>query len=268
MHSVRPTVNALRVAVGLSRELAAVAPGRTSAILNGVAILRVWAAEHLWRTLPKPVLLRVVYLGVRFDFAARSRSDVQVLKEMFLERQYAIDGIEPATILDLGSNIGASIAFFRATYPSVRIIGIEPDPTTFERLEACMRTLSGVYIYPWAIADCSGRLPFLQAPQSWESALVAEREAASLDVEAVTLSDLASRLGMEQIDLLKLDVEGAEWLMFNQPSAFDACKTIVGELHLGQSDQTIERATAALANFHVSITRRAGRRANFVARKV
>lgn len=41
---------------------------------------------------------------------------------------------EPRTIVDLGSNIGLSILYFRLRFPRARIIGVEPNPLAFELL--------------------------------------------------------------------------------------------------------------------------------------
>jgi FkbM family methyltransferase len=267
VQSLRATVSELRVCIGLARQLAPLAPNRVGAVLNGVAILRVWIADRGWRELPRPILVRVVYLGQRFDFAAANQSEIRVLKEMFLEKQYSVHGLRPKIIVDLGSNVGASIAYFRATYPDAEIIGMEPDPGAFERLSAMLEPISGVRVFPWAIADRTGHLSFHRAEQSWESALVPQGTG-TLEVETVTLPDLLARLQVDRVDLLKLDVEGAEWLMFEEPSVFNACQTIVGELHLDDPSQTIERAGNALDAFDMTVTVRMGTRANFVARRL
>lgn len=268
MRSLRAASNELRVFVGLARQLAIVAPSRPTVVTNSLAILRVWVADRGWWELPKPVLIRVAYLGQRFDFAAANRSEIQVIKEMFLEKQYSFDGLDPQVIVDLGSHVGASIGFFRATYPDAEIIGMEPDPGAFLRLCSIVKALPGVRVYPWAIAGTTGRLSFRRATQSWASALTDESGPDTIDVEAVTLPDLLGRVERHHVDVLKLDVEGAEWLMFDQPSVFDSCETIVGELHFDRPDQTIERAEKALSGFALSITARMPSRANFVARRM
>ncbi len=39
---------------------------------------------------------------------------------------------DPRVIIDLGANIGATMALLATTYPRARIIGVEPDPANAE----------------------------------------------------------------------------------------------------------------------------------------
>jgi FkbM family methyltransferase len=192
---------------------------------------------------------------------------------MFLDEEYRVEGLSPSIIVDVGSNIGASVAFFKSWYPEARIVGIEPDPVTFERLRDSVGGLPGVELHPWAVADTTGPRAFDRSSQSWGSSLADSNVATTMTVDtvtvqALTVTDLLDRLGIESADLLKLDVEGGEWLIFDEPSGLEACKVIVGELHLDEPDQTVERALAALERFDVEVTpaRRADR-VHFVARR-
>jgi FkbM family methyltransferase len=263
------SVNELRVILGLARRLARVAPNRRLAAANALMIVLIWAQDKNWLRLPRTPYLRLAYLGEQFKLAAANRSEVEVAREMLLDEQYLLDGIDPAVIVDLGSNVGASIMFFRVRYPRARIVGLEPDPRTFERLWHSVSHVPGVEVYPWAVADRTGKVPFRQVEQSWESALyLGDGDAATVEVDAVSLTELLSRLEIGEVDLLKLDVEGAEWLIFDQESALMRCKAIVGELHLDAPDQTGQRALAALRDFDVVLdASRTASRVNFIARR-
>lgn len=130
-----PARKELRVILGLARLLVPLAPNFRIAALNTMAIMRVWTADRGWSSLSRPASIHVSYRGTTFRFAAANVSEIQVVNEMFVENQYELpDEINPCLIVDLGSNCGASIAFFRATYPNARLIGCEPDPDTFDRL--------------------------------------------------------------------------------------------------------------------------------------
>lgn len=199
----------------------------------------------------------------RARFQVTNRSEIEVIREMFIDRQYELDGINPRVIIDLGSNIGASLAYFRSRYPAARIVGLEPDPSTFPRLQRAVARMPGVSVYPWAVSDQTGRQRFARAAQSWASSLAPHGD---VEVKTSTLPDLIAEFGLKEVDLLKLDVEGVEWAMFEHPGAFAGCRVIVGELHLNAVDQTVERAKRALAGFDVEIVSRQSDRANFVAK--
>lgn len=54
--------------------------------------------------------------GTRLQIAVASRYWLEVVGEMFAEWWDAVDGLDPSVILDLGSNVGAFIAYFRGCY--------------------------------------------------------------------------------------------------------------------------------------------------------
>lgn len=259
----------LLVIVDQSRQLRSLAPGWPSAARNTLAIILTAAADRGLIKLSRSLPLLVAYRGLRFRLSVTNRSEIEVIKEMLVQEQYALPGIAaPSLILDLGSNIGASIAFFHGRYPEARIVGLEPDPSTFGRLASSVAGLRNVEVHPWAIARRTGPLPFRQDAQSWGSSLVATAEGGSIEVEAVSLGDLLTRLDLRQVDLLKLDVEGTEWQLFDDPAPLAAFDTVVGELHFQQPGQSSDRARGALREFDVQMTARTDTHVNFVARRL
>ncbi|MEX0976858.1 MAG: FkbM family methyltransferase [Woeseia sp.] len=94
----------------------------------------------------------------------------------------------------------------------------DPTPATIEWLAA--RQLPASFrFYPWAVAARNGFLrlyPRLKRDGSRSTVMYStfgDRASAieSIDVPAVNLPAIAKRLGHEQIDLLKMDIEGAEY---------------------------------------------------------
>src|SRR5919106_1265438 len=61
---------------------------------------------------------------------------VEMYEEIFLRRQYAFESSrERPLIVDVGSNIGLAILFFKRLFPGATVIGFEPDPEAFRLLE-------------------------------------------------------------------------------------------------------------------------------------
>jgi FkbM family methyltransferase len=122
-------------------------------------------------------------------------------------------------IVDCGSNIGMSILFFKALYPEARIIGFEPDEQTYRLLERNISNngLTGVQVHRAAlgIEDSTTELfVVLGDPGSLYQSTIRRSETAwggelpkeKTVVQQVRLSTFID----EKVDLLKLDVEGAE----------------------------------------------------------
>jgi len=137
-----------------------------------------------------------------------------LVNEIFLEREYAFTphSNSPA-IIDCGSNIGISILFFKKLFPQSKVTAFEPDRRTFELLSrnVAENGLSGVSLHNVAVSSKSGEAAFFsdsRSPGSLVMSTVKERIAGEArQVPCVTLSGF---LKDSAVDLLKMDIEGAE----------------------------------------------------------
>ncbi|KQP96056.1 FkbM family methyltransferase [Methylobacterium sp. Leaf117] len=123
------------------------------------------------------------------------------------------------TFLDIGANIGAYALFVAAfAGPRARILAVEPQPDVFDRLtyNIGQNPFGTVKAVACAVADKAGELTLFVDPRNrGESSLkiVGTNEGAQIRVPALPLLDLARGEGIERIDAMKLDVEGAEDLI-------------------------------------------------------
>src|SRR5262245_4630510 len=121
-------------------------------------------------------------------------------------------------IVDAGANIGASVVFFKQRYPDASIYAFEPVPGNFAMLRKNAGDLPGVKLFNEALGDRDGELELIHSPQEsneggWgirqpldEATGAEERIAVPLFVSGKRLRDL----GVERIDILKVDTEGSE----------------------------------------------------------
>ena len=147
-------------------------------------------------------------------------------------------------ILDCGSNIGISILYFKSLYPNARIIGFEPCPETFEILQKNISSnnLKEVILHNKAVHDKEDTLSFYVSSQhisqggwSIKGAPVHNYELHKQMVQAVTLSSYIN----EPVDLLKMDIEGAEIMVLNELAAsgkLSMIKQILLEYHHHMTD--------------------------------
>jgi FkbM family methyltransferase len=118
------------------------------------------------------------------------------------------------TIVDIGAGRGEDVfAFSGAVGPLGHVWAIEPHPVSFAVLgELCRR--NGLDNVTRINAACVERARPLQIETLpvWESNYVREGEASSTShpVEGVRFDDLAAERGIERIDFLKMNIEGAE----------------------------------------------------------
>lgn len=142
------------------------------------------------------------------------------------------------TIVDAGANIGAASLYFRERFPSAAVIAIEPDPGNFAILQANVsdRGVQLIQAALWPVVEDLG----LDFSISAECA-VRVRQCEYKDVNVVTQKSLVSVLtplaiieSCGSIDILKLDIEGAEADIFapgRDLSWLQHVQTIVIELH-------------------------------------
>ena len=81
-------------------------------------------------------------------------------KEIFLDNIYKFNpASKNPNILDLGSNIGTSIIYFKTTYPNSKIIGVEADPNIYKILKknVMSRKYNDIKLINKALSDSSDK---------------------------------------------------------------------------------------------------------------
>jgi FkbM family methyltransferase len=170
--------------------------------------------------------------GARLQFA--DDSDLLVLKELLAENEYDLEGVsEPTTILDLGANIGIAALLFRQRYPQAKIICVEASPKTYGRL---VRNVSGdprIETINAAVAGTSGSVSFTDDQESWANHISSD---GPVTVRSVTIDELVERYEVSAQDLIKIDIEGAEFDAIGASKLLGRAGSILGEVHPGVGD--------------------------------
>jgi len=139
----------------------------------------------------------------------------------------------PRLIIDGGANVGFATRFFAHKFPQARILAVEPDPSNFALLVENTARLPNVTPLQAAIWSRTAGMDLENPSAPGWSRRVRETGTAAGGVQAVTIPDLLELAKLDQIDVLKLDIEGAEVELFSQGSGdwLDRVETIVVELH-------------------------------------
>ena len=117
-------------------------------------------------------------------------------------------------IVDIGAGRGEDVfAFSKAVGPEGRVWALEPHPISFAVLrEFCVRNgLMNVELLNVACLAKPGPMQVETLP-IWESNYVrdGERSATSYPVQGVRFDDVCAERGIDRIDFLKMNIEGAE----------------------------------------------------------
>ena len=215
----------------------------------------------------RPTSLAATADGHRVHFTAWTYIDLLVAREIFLDRDYRVPpDLEPRTIADLGANTGISVQFLRALYPSAEIVAAEPDPANFQRLEANTSGDESTRLVQAAVGLESGRTKFYPEKEGWTSSLESRHGTHAIEVDLVTVPELLGQVGAHQVDLLKVDIEGAEWPLLEAGALQGATGCLIGELHFGPG-RALGDAKRLLAGFDVIFHRSNEAAACFTARR-
>jgi FkbM family methyltransferase len=153
-------------------------------------------------------------------------------------------------IIDCGSNIGISIIYFKNLYPTSIIYGYEADPRLFGLLEKNIESFafSDVILNQEAVWIDDNGVTFRQEGGHSGSVLKGEAESEmDVMVASIRLRDLLD--DFDRIDLLKMDIEGAEnKVLVDCERKVAKCDHIFVEYH--SSDDEPQQLHNLLKMFH------------------
>ncbi len=159
-------------------------------------------------------------------------SDFPIFFKIFTEGEYRLPfDFTPETIIDAGANIGLATVFFALNHPQSRILALEPDAGNLELLRLNTAGLPHVTIFAKALWNRNTLLTLKNDnAEPWAHQF---GEGESGQVAAITVPELLEELGTEKLDLLKMDIEGAEETVFDETAAawFDRIRVLVVEMH-------------------------------------
>lgn len=149
-----------------------------------------------------------------------------VFRQVFVAGEYDCSlSKPPRVIVDAGANIGLTSVFYASRYPQARVIAIEPEKSNFELLvrnAVAFRNVIPVRAALWnedrelSLVD-PGRGHYGFRTTAGES-LPATRVIAK--VPGLTMNRLMRDHAIGHIDILKVDIEGAEKELFENASAW------------------------------------------------
>ena len=190
--------------------------------------------------------------GRNTDISIRPFSgDIFVLYEVLLHRCYNLpDTLLPPervrAILDCGANVGITALYFACRYPNARIFCIEPDFRNFELLKRNSAREPRIVPIHGALVGRPRKVVHLTASRpAWGNFVTDNSE--GIEVPAFTIEQILDDYHLSRVDLLKVDIEGAEREVFANGQFLPRVGHIVIELH---NDYGFEEFARDLAPWH------------------
>lgn len=204
------------------------------------------------RDAPGP-LTSIQLPGVLHPFWFRhGTSDVLAIKQLFVQLEYRrLQGLpDIQTIFDIGANIGAAAVMLLSIFPQARLIAVEPEPTNVAVLRRNLEPYSTrAMIFEAAVWPTA--MPLEVVKHQFRDGLdwsnqVKPAVSSTESVRGMTIEQMMAEAKVECIDLLKMDVEGAELpVLQGNTEWLHKVKHLCIELHGEEHAKALEKALAS-----------------------
>lgn len=158
-------------------------------------------------------------------------SDVHLSVQTLVRQEYSRlpEDMKVKFIIDAGANIGDTAIYFLNRFKGCRLISLEPHPVFSSIARMNLAPYPNATLIQKGLWSHETRLGL--SDQATGSSVC--DNGASFDIECVDIQSILKTYNSREIDILKLDIEGAELevILHNSESWLPLTKVIVAELH-------------------------------------
>ena len=177
----------------------------------------------------------------RYDFNMNKRSfkvlmrtyrgDIDIFYEVFWKEVYKIPVEFQSTfnnIVDLGAHIGLTSFYYSFLYPTAKIYSVEASLKNFQLLEQNLKNNENVNVIHAAIYSFDGEVKFDNSSLSYNNKIGTSGDL----IPSLSVKTLMDKYNIDKIDLLKIDIEGAERFLLGQNNEWlEKVDNIIIEVH-------------------------------------
>lgn len=147
--------------------------------------------------------------------------------DSFLAQKQLFNDINSDIIIfDVGAYVGSVAKIYSTLFPKSQIYCFEPYPDSFLKLANNTREHSNIHCFNVGLSDVSGYASFqnntsaptnsllktnIKSKNVWDEGLLETKDI--VQVETITLDDFVAKHQFRKIDILKMDVQGAEFMV-------------------------------------------------------
>lgn len=192
-----------------------------------------------------PLVFNQIILRAEFEWIVRKISERKISMEY---------------MIDAGANIGLTTLYFKAYFPNLKILALEPNDSNTEifvkniHLNAC----KDVVLLKKPLWDNSQARLTIDPSDSLEWGfkyrIIDDSELNILTCQGITITECLNYMNWPRIDFLKIDIEGAEHELFNKGSSFMEILSCTNLLSVEPHDlytRSLIETTLMENNFHV-----------------
>lgn len=191
---------------------------------------------------------------IKFDLREDYETDEIVVREIWKENVYEVKDTHfnrGGVVIDIGANIGAFSVY--AAHFGATVYAIEPEPhnlTALKRNIQINHMEEKIYPCPYAISDYKGTAII---HDSGGGSSIKDDGAFGAEVEVMPLDNFFNLYHINEVDVLKIDVEGAEIdiILGASKENLQKCKYITMEFDIRSGRQMGEMVQKLSETHHV-----------------
>jgi FkbM family methyltransferase len=179
--------------------------------------------------------IRRSQLKKRFDplIIRKNTTDFKVFRDIFAKNELDLDiKITPKLIIDAGAYVGYSSMYYATKYPESAVCAIEPNPILFNILLQNTKNISNIFPINAGIWYKKTKLQLIDNEKigEWAYETIETKKG---QINSITINEILKLSNCNQIDILKLDIEGSEKELFskNYKEWLNKTNIIVIEFH-------------------------------------
>ena len=191
--------------------------------------------------------------GIKEPFFLRmNTADIGTYIRIFIDKEYNFNvKYPPKVIIDAGANIGLASIYFTNKFPNTKIISLEPEKANFEMLQRNVKSYKNIIPLNAALWCKNEEVELIDAGLGTDGYLTLNQNEINniynsnsanesnkdylhknYKVPGKTVDKIIEDFNLENLDILKLDIEGSEKELFeNSSSWIDKINSIAIELH-------------------------------------
>jgi FkbM family methyltransferase len=187
-------------------------------------------------------------------------SDLRVFDSILIEKDYDFQtDIKPKLIIDGGAYVGYSSIYFANKFPEAKIFSIEPEINNFKILKENTFNYKKIELINSALWNRNIFLRIKDVGRGEYGFVVEESNTNERgSFKAITIGEILKESKYDKIDILKLDIEGAEKEIFscNYDGWLSKVNILIIELHDRFKPGCSEAFYSALSNYNFNIIRK------------
>jgi len=191
--------------------------------------------------------------GIKFDIRRNYKTDRIVIGEILEENVYEVSSGRfnlGGVVVDLGANIGA-FSLYAAKQGAI-VYSVEPEPNNIKALEKniSLNNFSDkIFILPYAISNKKG----VAIINDDGGGSTIKDDKAGTEVELMPLDNLFSLYHIDEVDVMKIDIEGSEveTILGASKETLDKCKYITMEFDIRSGKMLGEMVRKLSETHHV-----------------